>query len=71
MMRMKTTTTSQRSGPVTLPSDPSLRSQRPPTALSTSKNNSEPRSRAEDEDEDNLLKKGGTDLYWKTRALTK
>ncbi|KAK2828043.1 hypothetical protein Q5P01_019077 [Channa striata] len=49
-------------GSVTLPSGPSLQSQRPPTALSTSKSSSEPRSRAGDDDEDDLLQRGDKHL---------
>ncbi len=70
MRRTRRRAAFQRSGSVTLPSEPSLRSQRPPAALSTLKNSSEPRSWAKDEDEDSLLRMGGGD--WKlleTRAL--
>lgn len=51
MMRRKC----QHSGSVTLPSGPSHPSQKPPTALSTSRNSSEPRSRTKDADEGGAL----------------
>eukprot|EP00064_Thunnus_orientalis_P017052 superscaffoldBa00003521_g17127 len=59
------------SGSATLPSDPSLRSQRPPAALSTSKNSSKPRSRAKDEDEDGFLTRAGKKKKTGTQSLKK
>lgn len=61
MMTKRRKAAFQRSGSVTLPSGPLRWSQRPPTALSTSRNSSNPRSQDKDGDED-----------WKPRrALTK
>lgn len=52
MMRTRRKAAFQRSGSATPPSDPSLPSQRPPTASSTSGDRIGPRSRATGEDED-------------------